>query len=93
MRAIAMLQINDKIAHSVAYGSLAAFAALYERRVVLGWIAAGLLGTAWLTEVVQRCCSSGRSFEIADITAGMAGIAAGLAAGARIRELVMRRTK
>ena len=54
-----MLHLNDKVANFLGYAALAGFASLYEGRSTLRLMTAGLLVTACLLEVLQRCCCVG----------------------------------
>jgi VanZ family protein len=90
IRMIAVLHINDKALHTVAYVSLAFLPALYERRPRLAYIALGLVALGVLLEFGQLW-SPGRSFEIGDMLADAAGVIAGTSIGLWMRPLAANR--
>lgn len=87
IRALDFLGINDKVEHGLAYLSLAFLPALHESRRRLVFIAPALVALGVALEFGQLL-SPGREFEIGDMIADAAGVAAGLAVGWRARPLI-----
>lgn len=80
MKLLDTLGINDKVEHCLAYFSLAFVPALHENRRRLTYIAPALVALGVLLEFGQLY-SPGRDFEIGDMLADAAGVAAGLSLG------------
>jgi VanZ family protein len=80
IRELARLHLNDKVEHFTAYAVLAFLPAAYEKPklLVLAGVCLVILGV--LLEFGQMR-SAGRSFEISDMIADAAGVAAGAACG------------
>ncbi len=87
---LALLGVNDKVEHTLAYFSLAFLPALYEGRPRLAYIAPALVALGVLLEFGQLF-SPGRDFEIGDMLADAVGVAAGVPMGLWARPLVSAR--
>ena len=82
MQAIGATHINDKVLHFVAYLVLAWFPAWNESRSTSLWLCAGLVGMGILLEIVQSFV--GRSCEVLDATANLAGVICGYVVSSRM---------
>jgi VanZ family protein len=88
MRALARLNIYDKIQHFGAYAVLAFLPAIHERPRVVKAIVFALIGLGVLLEFGQLLES--RDFQIGDMAANTVGVFVGITAGWPVRQYVRR---
>jgi VanZ family protein len=88
IRALARLNVSDKIQHFASYAVLAFLPAIHERPRVVKAIVFGLIGLGVLLEFGQLLES--RDFEIGDMVADTVGVFVGFAAGWPLRPYVRR---
>lgn len=86
IRALNSLQLSDKLEHFFAYAFLAFLPTLHERRqfVLCAAFAALFLG---LTLEFAQLFADGRSWELSDLGADVAGVCVGVLAGIPIRNV------
>jgi VanZ family protein len=88
MRALARLEVNDKIQHFASYALLAFLPAVHERPRLVRGIALALIGLGVLLEYGQLLVS--RDFETLDMVADATGVFLGIAVGWPLRSWVER---
>lgn len=84
MEVVSRLPVSDKVLHFTGYGILAILPALHEPWRTLWRVSVGVVLLGVLLEFGQRY-SPGRTFEVADMLANLAGVLCGLAIGRAIR--------
>ena len=84
IKALDLLDVNDKVEHFAAYTALGLLPALHERRRIVGILAVALVALGILLEFGQLL-SPGRDFEIGDMVADAAGVCVGVSIGWLLR--------
>jgi VanZ family protein len=85
MQAVSYLEISDKLLHFAGYLLLGFLPALHESPRGIAMFAAAAACIGILIEFAQQSAGGGRSLEVADMVADLAGIASGVLLGFRLR--------
>jgi len=91
IRALELLDLSDKVEHTVAYAALALLPAIHERRKFVIGAAAAAVVLGIVLEYGQLY-TGWRDFEVADMVADTIGVCVGLAFGLLLRNAKLTRS-